>query len=236
MHKGQHFTKQKKNLSKIRLFLMLTALAILMCGIISGTVAWLVSETDPVKNTFTYGDINIVLDETKVNLDGTSVDENQDEIADRTASGNKYQIIPGSSITKDPMVTVKAGSENAWLFVKLEKSANFDTFMDYTVILEDDPDTTDVVEGWTALEGADGVYYKSVDKSDKEQKFYVIAENTVTVKDSVTKGMLNALSMNEDGTAKDPAEYPTLTITAYAVQRDNIPTAAEAWSKIPNDE
>ena len=127
-------------------------------------------------------------------------------------------MVPGNSITKDPKVTVLANSENAWLFVKLEKSANFDDFMTY-----------EIAEGWTALDGVTGVYYRSVDKADADAAFDVIKDNTVNVKGEVTKEMLNALDAN------GASNYPTLTVTAYAVQRDsNITTAADAWAKIPN--
>lgn len=206
--------KEKKNVTKI--VLLVAALAVVFCTIVGATVAWLIDDTAPVVNTFTYGDINITLEETDTNKDG-----------DGDPNTNNYPILPGNDITKDPKVTVLKDSENAWLFVKLEKSENFDDFMTFDVIL-DDPATTDAVEGWTALEGVDGVYYRQVDKTTEDLEYYVIKDNTVKVKEEVTKEMLNALDANG---AKN---YPTLTVTAYAVQRDsNITTAADAWAKIP---
>ena len=70
---------------------------------IGGTLAWLTDTTEPVTNTFTYGDINITLAET------TEV----------------YKMVPGNSISKDPSVTVESGSEACWLLVKVEESANW---------------------------------------------------------------------------------------------------------------
>lgn len=213
--RSKHDAQHEKKFKGTKLFLMSMALFLVLCSIIGGTVAWLITDTDPVVNTFTYGDINIDLEETDTNKDG-----------DDDPNTNDYPMIPGNPITKDPKVTFKAGSENAWLFVKLEESANFDEFMEYTVIL-DDPDTVDVVEGWTALDGADGVYYMAVNKADKDAEFYVIKDNTVNVKGEVTKEMLNALDMG------GASNYPTLTVTAYAVQRDsNITTAATAWELV----
>lgn len=203
------------NFKALLLSLMLT---FILCSLIGGTVAWLVDKTDPVENTFTYGDINIDLEETDTN------DEDDDP------NTNKYSMLPGNLITKDPKVTVKANSENSWLFVELKKSENFDQFMEYEVIL-DDPATIDVVEGWTALDGVDGVYYMAVNKADTDVEYFVIKDNTVKVKDEVTKEMLNALDKNEDGSEKTEKTYPTLTVTAYAVQRDeNIASAADAWA------
>ena len=208
--------RERKSFKNFRLALMFTALTLFLFTIIGGTVAWLIADTDPVVNTFTYGDINITLEETDTDKDG-----------DEDPTTNNYPMLPGNAIEKDPKITVKADSENAWLFVKLEESENFGDFLEYEVIL-DNPATTDAVEGWTALEGVDGVYYMAVNKSDADAEFYVIKSNTVNVKSEVTKEMLNALDAN------GATDYPTLTVTAYAVQRDgNITTAADAWAKIP---
>lgn len=217
--------KNNKKLSVSRLVVLTVAIILAACTAIGGTVAWLIAKTEPVVNTFTYGDINITLEETDTNLDG-----------DNDPTTNQYEMIPGNAIKKDPKVTVKAESENAWLFVKLEKSQNFDEFLTYQVIL-DDPATTDAVEGWTALDGVDGVYYKKVDKANADAEHFVLVEdadkNTVFVKDTVTKEMLNALDAN------GADNYPKLTITAYAVQRDEdmaaIDTAAEAWALVTSN-
>lgn len=87
-----------------RLFVLMLALVLVLGCAVGGTVAWLVAKTDPVVNTFTYGDINITLTET---------------------TGEDYKIIPGVDIGKDPKVTVKAGSEACWLFVKVEEEGTF---------------------------------------------------------------------------------------------------------------
>lgn len=180
---------------------MLSAVMIFSC-VMGGTLAWLMTKTDPVINTFTYGDVNITITE-------TDTDDGDDD-----PNTNTYNMVPGGTITKDPLITVKANSENCWLFVKLEKSidpSSFDDFMEFTV-----------ADGWIALEDVEGVYYREVDKADSDTAFYVIKDNTVKVKGSVTKEMLNSLT-----------KYPTLSITGYAVQRDStidaIDTAKEAW-------
>ena len=190
--------------SSLKRRIMLVAITVLLVTgiIVGGTMAWLVTKTDPVVNTFTYGDINLELEETDTN-DG---DNNQNT--------NEYEMLPGTEIDKDPVVTVVADSVDSWLFVKLDKSANFDTFMEYTM-----------AEGWTALPGVDGVFYRETTKADADQEFTVIKDNKVTVKSSVTKEMLNALD-------EDPSSitYPTLTVTAYAVQKTGFDTAEAAWA------
>lgn len=171
-------------------FAAVLALVLVLGCALGGTVAWLVAESGPVTNTFTYGDINIALTET---------------------TGEDYKIIPGVDIAKDPKVTVEADSEACWLFVKVDEVGTFVA----------DKVTYSVADGWTALTGQPGVYYREVGAVTADTDFYVLKDNVVKVSDTLTK---------ED--IKDITTQPTLTFTAYAVQKDGIADAATAWSKI----
>ena len=185
---------------------LVLALAMIVVCVVGGTLAWLTATTPEVKNTFTYGDINIKLEET-----GATV------AADGSAT-KEFKMIPGYTITKDPKVTVLAGSEKCYLFVKVAESDNFDDFMTY-----------DMAAGWTALTGVNGVYYRVVETSTADQPFYVLAGNKVTVNDTVTKADMDGLKANV-------ATQPTLTFTAYACQYNNSNgthfDAADAWAKV----
>ena len=184
---------------------LVLALAMIVVCVVGGTLAWLIDKTDPVKNTFTTSDVDITLTETTTN----------------------YQMIPGYTIDKNPKVTVKAGSEDCYLFVKVDKSTNFDNYMNYAID-----------SAWTQLEN--GVYYIRIDtEAEKNVAYNVLgagsetysnveytwSDNQVLVKPTVTKTMLNALTADTQ---------PTLTFTAYAVQlnKNNTTefTAAEAWA------
>lgn len=181
---------------KKALFIMLSA-ALIVCATVAGTLAWLTDTTAPVVNTFTVGDINIELKET---------------------TGKTYKMVPGIELVKDPAVTVKAGSEACWLFVKVEKSGNFDDFM-----------TFEMADGWIALSGYAGVYYRNVDATNADTGFDVLKDKKVMVLETVTKTMLEGVK-NADGTPNENA--PTLTFTAYAVQKDGIDDADTAWRKV----
>ena len=167
------------------------ALVLVVVMSVAGTVAYLTASTGPVVNTFTVGNIDITLAETT----------------------SDFKMVPGNDIAKDPKVTVLAKSEACWLFVKVEKSPNLDSFVIY-----------DIADGWTALTGVDGVFYREVAASESNQEFAVLKDNKVTVKDTVTKAMMDAL--NVEGATK-----PTLTFTAYAVQKDNIADPVTAWNQ-----
>lgn len=122
-----------------------------------------------------------------------------------------YKMVPGNTIAKDPTVTVKANSEACWLFVKITESTDLKDFITYAI-----------AEGWTALPGVDGVYYREVPASAADQTFSVLAGDAVTVKSDVTRTMLE--------TAKTDA--PTLTFKAYAIQKDHFATADAAWAEV----
>lgn len=198
---------------KKKAIVAVVALVLVLCCAMGGTLAWLVDSTTEVKNTFTYGDINISLWEHELNEDGLTL--SADVFTGEEQTG--FKMIPGNKIEKDPTVTVKADSEASWLFIKIVESNNFDDFMTYGV-----------ASGWTQLtvdaEGnaiTDLIYYREVDATTADTDFAVLANDSVSVKDTVTKDML------KDGIFV----APTLSFTAYAVQRDaNITTAAQAWN------
>lgn len=176
----------KKKLTTVLAIVLVVALSV------AGTYAYLTDKTGPVVNTFTVGNVNIDLTE---------------------GTGEFYKMVPGTTIGKDPKVTVKADSEACWLFVKVEKSANFADFLTY-----------DMANGWTALDGVNGVFYRQVEAGTANQDFAVLANNTVSVKSNVTKAMMDGLT---------DATRPTLTFTAYACQIAGFENnAAGAWAEV----
>ena len=55
---------------KKKIALMVTSLVLVVAMAVGGTLAYLTSETQEVKNTFTIGEIEITLDETDVDVLG----------------------------------------------------------------------------------------------------------------------------------------------------------------------
>ena len=200
----------KKIIAMLSVFIMLALVVI--GSSVSGTVAWLVSKSESTVSTFTLGDINITLAESDF--------------------GSQLKIIPGVDIKKDPKVTVMANSEACWLFVKVEES----TWPDF----KEADDTTRKVSysvavdnnGWKALEKNPGVYFREVSAEDAQKgiDYTVLAgsENcpsgVIKVSQELTKAEINNISSSE--------KQPSLTFTAYAVQRAGIDTAAAAWATV----
>ncbi len=190
-----------------KIIALMMALVLILGAAIGGTLAWLTAKTEDVVNTFTTSDIEIKLDETKP--------------TNKTA-----QIIPGYTIEKDPLITVKADSEKCYLFVKVAEG-------NWPAITEEDGETRKidykVLEDWKKLDGVEGVtdvYYQVVEKSSANQEFKVLVDDKVTVSPTLTKEEMAAITTS-----------PTLTFTAYASQlmKNNTEkfTAAEAWANVP---
>lgn len=198
----------KKNVGiSYKAFAVILAAVLILGGTIGGTMAWLIDDTKPVSNVFTDSDIEITLNETT----------------------EDYKMIPGHTIDKDPKVSVAEGSEDCYLFVKIDKSSNYDTYLaDYKIVAD-----------WTKLE--DGVYYRTVKAEDTTREFSLLAsgeytssedgnftweDNQVLVRPEVTKAQMNAINGENQ---------PTLTFTAYAVQLYKTNgtefTAEQAWAK-----
>ena len=184
--------KNKTNRTvSIKIAALIAAIVLVIGCTAGGTVAWLVSKPDPITNVFTVGNINATLTETKT----------------------EFKIVPGVNITKNPIATVKANSENCYLFVELTEE-NWPTFT------EKGSSTRkvkyEIADGWTKLK--DGVYYCEVTKKDTDQPFDVLKGNKVTVSNTLTKENADAITGD-----------PKLTVAVYAVQKEGMDSAADAW-------
>lgn len=176
----------KTNKKKILVPLLVLALVVTTIG---GTLAWLMDKTAPVENVFSVGNVDVELAESE---------------------GLDLQMIPGKTITKDPVVTFKAGSEKSYVFVKVDEE-NMPTYLTY-----------DIDSKWTKL-GESNVYWQLMDKADVDQELPVIKDDKVTVGDNIGNTEMDAAKANA----------PKLTFTAYAVQwakdKTNF-TPEEAWN------
>lgn len=149
-----------------KLVVAMLAVTLLIGCAIGGTVAWLTAKTDPVVNTFTYGDINITLSET---------------------TGKDYKIIPGVDIAKDPKVTVEANSEDCWLFVKVEEEGTF-VANKVTYSIADGWTKGD----GTKIPA--NVYYRAVDAVKNDTDFAVLKDNKIYVSEELSKSDIQSIT------------------------------------------
>ena len=193
---------------KKKTFVLLLALVLIAGAAVGGTLAWLTAKSDAVVNTFTTSDITVKLKET---------------------TGTSYKMVPGCELEKNPKAWVVAGSEDCYLFVKLDWANNTYTSGETTKNYLD----WAIAEGWTLVPGETNVYYRIVTSAQMSSDdggtnaYPVLAGNTVTVSGEITKEQMNAFT--EDN-------LPKLTITAYATQymsgNETHFEPADAWAKV----
>lgn len=194
--------------TKTKALLMSLCAVLLVAASVLGTMAYLTDSKD-VKNTFTVGNVTITMDETDV--DDSTPNKERDQ-------ANSYKLLPGHTYTKDPIIHVDANSEDCYLFVKVDNQiAAIEADGNITVAAQM------AAKGWKAVEGKDGIY---VYVGTTAAPVAVKANNNVTVFEQlVIAGTVN-------GDTLKAYENKTITVTAYAVQKDGFEgkTADQIWS------
>ncbi len=227
--------------------LLLTLCAVLLVAAsVLGTMAYLTS-TDTVTNTFTVGKVEIKLDETDV------TDPNGPRV-----KANSYKLMPGTTYTKDPTVTVLKGSEESYVRMKV-------TFNNAKEIIAlcTDPEYADEVTG---VENAfplirmvnfvkanaakwDGIIpdnmvetedmlampkYFAYDKTADTLTYYFYYKATVsgTNGDVVLPVLFDSIKVPEHVTGEQLKALNNfqITVIAEAIQAGSFADAADAWS------
>ena len=192
-----------------KFIIVLVALVLSVTCTIGVTLAWLVSTPDPVTNTFTVGNIEITLDEAPVDVYGNVV-------TGERVKANAYKLVPGQTYAKDPTVHVAANNEKCYVFVKVENGivgfeAGTNTIANQIV-----------TNGWTALDGHAGVYYKVVDANVTGNDAELVVFSQFVIADSVDKTALAGINDNT-----------VVKVTAYAIQYASFETnPTEAWTTV----
>lgn len=228
--------------------LLLTLCAVLLIAAsVLGTMAYLTS-TDTVTNTFTVGKVEIKLDETDVtNPTGSRV------------QANSYKLMPGTTYTKDPTVTVKAGSEESYVRMKV-------TFNNAKAIIALCTDPEFAGDGPTGVENAfplirmvkfvetnaakwDGIIPDNmVDTEDMlaDAKYFAYDETadtltyifyyretvTAPTADVVLPVLFDSITVPEWVTGEQLKALNDfrITVIAEAIQAGSFDNAADAWS------
>ncbi len=206
-------------MKKARKFLLTLCAALLLVTMTVGVSIAYLTSTDKVKNTFTVGNVSIKLDEAKANLDGTLV-----EGADRVKE-NSYKLLPGHTYNKDPMVTVLAGSEDA--YIRMIVTINEKTDLDNIGV-----NALEVFKGYDATKWA--LAFQKVGKNDTmvyEFRYYKTV-NTLDNNDKSLEALFTKMIMPDDITNEQLATIDGLKIeiVAEAIQADGFNTADAAWA------
>lgn len=187
----------KKTLTIVMAMMLVAAVAI------TGTLAYMSAQAEPVTNTFKFGNIEIELDESKV-------DENGQIIKGEGAMGvkaNTYNVTPGATVDKDPTVHVKVGSEKCYVYVSVQNNMliNGSEVATYT------PNA-----GWIKI-GENAANHTVVYRYNQVVDASSTTKDLTPVFSQVTFDG-NAITLGNVGQLNDK----TIVINAYAHQSENI--------------
>ena len=203
---------------------LITALCAVLLVTVSvlGTLAYLTSQ-DEVVNTFTVGKVNISLDETAVNADGTEIAG-----ADRVKENN-YHLIPGQTYIKDPTLTVKAKSEDSYvrMLLTLNCADEFDAI--YT------PDKADLTTIFNGYDATNWIYETVTRDTAKNTITYEFRYKEVVAKsatDTKLDALFDSITVPSAFDSKDMKSIADLKITVvgHAIQATGFANAESAWT------
>ena len=224
MHGRRRARPERKNMKK-KLLIMSVAMVLVCAFAVGMTIAYLTS-TDRVVNTFTVGNVQIKLDEAKVNLDGTPVQD-----ADRVKA-NSYKLIPGHTYTKDPTVTVLSGSESSYIkmTVTFSKAAELDK-----IFAPNGADMISIFDGYDRTNWIAKGNTKDTANNTRTYEFWykeAVAAPTADVPlDALFDSITVPYTINND--QLKTIEDMTITVNAYAIQADGFANAEAAWAAYP---
>lgn len=213
---------------KKKIISLCLVIALVATAIAGATLAYFTDVSEVNKNTFTVGDVQIKLDET--NTDATPDDED----APARDTENKYEdIYPGQELTKDPMVTILAGSEPSYVRMKVtanvtELKAAFPEFIDDGVF-----DLENLVD-WKKTEWpCVGIKDNGDGTATYEFRYYKVTTEPTT--DTALEPLFTKVTIPGDATSADlKALVGTdgkfeIIVVAEAIQEAGFADADAAW-------
>ncbi len=214
-------------MKKFKALLVVACALLLVAASVFGTMAYLTS-TDTVTNTFTVGKVKITLDEAKVGTDGKALTGSD---AARVQT-NSYKLMPGHTYTKDPTVTVEAGSEAS--YVRQMVTVTFDKVLtDAQLATQLDGIFTGYDANWVRND-------KKVETKTKDGAKYTVItyeyrykdKVAATTTDSKLPALFTGIKVPETWTNDDLAALGNIeiNIVAHAIQADGFDNADDAWA------
>lgn len=189
---------------------------------IIGTVAFLTSR-DTVVNTFTVGQVDIVLDETKVTPDGKPIDG-----ADRVKENN-YHMIPGQTYVKDPRMLIVEKSEESYvrMLVTINCYEALQEIYDGAFLPQNFVDGWDN-EIWTTT----GAVKVDGDEATYEFRYYKTVGAVDEDENVILEPLFESFTVPDDFNGEQLASIADLQITVvgHAIQTIGFDNADEAWT------
>jgi len=206
---------------------IIAAAILLMIFVVGGTIAYF-TDTDTKTNTFTIGNVDITL--TEAGWDDLP-DTNNNDIPDAAED-----MLPGESVTKDPLINNVSTKNPAYVFAKVEVPC---TTIVAPAVTSEELFTYTVNAGWTELTTAQvactsggtatHVYYYGTNGTLTELAKASSASTPTSTTNPVFSSisLLSTLKGNEGLTGNKE-----VVVTGYGIQTEGLAstTPANVWS------
>lgn len=206
--------------AKTKILALVLGAIVLTTATVFGTLAFLTSR-DSVVNEFTVGNVAIVVDEAKVNLDGTLVN------GAARVDTNKYHLVPGNTYVKDPTVTVKAKSEESYvrMFVTINNLSDIKAIFGADFLPEN------YVEGWDKAVWTPVNIEEKGDEATYEFRYFETVDASASTADVVLPALFENFTLPGEVSGEELATINDLKITVvgHAIQASTFANADEAW-------
>ena len=212
---------------KKKFLLIIGSLILVTVFSVLGTFAYL-TDTDSAVNTFTIGQVDIVLDEADVDENGKLILDDEGKPVE-LVKGNEYHLIPGQTYIKDPTITVKAKSEES--YIRMIITINCLKELD-AIFTPDGADLTSVFDGYNP----DLWIYAGNERDEIANTITYEFRYKETVAGGAEDVMLDALfdsfTLPGEITGKELKTLQDLTITVYghAIQAAGFEDEDDAWA------
>lgn len=228
--------------------LLLSLCAVLLVAAsVLGTMAYL-TDSETVTNTFTVGQVHLTLDEAKVNPMGQPLDENgkapgeegynSDKLAPRWKpttedSEQEYHLLPGHSYTKDPTVTVVAGSEESYVRMMVAVSFKEALTSEQLATNLDSIFAGYKVDKWIREDKIIGDDQKTI---TYEYRYYTAVDASNATEGVKLEPLFTAINVPGEYTNEQIAFLGGMNITveAHAIQASGFETVDAAWDAFDN--
>ena len=193
--------------------IIIAAVVLLLLFLIGGAIAYF-TDTDAKTNTFTIGNVDIEVQEAAWDA---LADVNNNDIPD-----DAEDMMPGESVSKDPLIHNKSTSSEAYVFMKVVSPCTTGTtpveLFDYTT-------TPGVNSGWELM----SAYTNATCSQGSITRVYSYSTNgTMTALDPETSAstddtatLFDTLTLNTAVTGDIPSST-NIAITGYAIQVDGL--------------
>ena len=229
---------------KMKSLVMLACALVIVSSMVFGSIAYLTDRTGVV-NRFTVGNVDIVVDETLVGANGEPVypdgfTAESGVLPKRTETANEYPLIPGAEYIKDPTLTVKAGSEEAYVRMVVTISSMKEIKEIFAELAVQYP--AKYAAGFVPqnhVSGADATAWTFVGMTENDvsntftlEYRYPVAVKPAADADTVLPSLFKTIKVPGELTNAQLSKLSNFTIEVYgnAIQTTGFVTADDAWA------